>query len=103
MRVDALSAPALVDLLDMQFRSLYFDRRALFLVLQLIFLVLNGGLTFLLLALGPNYLGLGFLAASTLSALAANLALARTLYRLEYLTFIANNPAVRIRRVARAF
>jgi hypothetical protein len=25
----------------------------------------------------------------------------RTLYRLDYLTFIANNPAVRIRRRAR--
>jgi polysaccharide biosynthesis protein PelG len=124
----ALSAPALIDLLDMQFRqvgmlrlgvigaafqflfitcsslTLYFDRRALFLVLQLIFLALNGGLTFVLLALGPSYLGLGFLAASALSALIAYLALARTLYRLDYLTFIANNPAVRIRRrAAKAF
>jgi polysaccharide biosynthesis protein PelG len=120
----ALSAPALVGLLDMQFRqvgmlrlgvigagfqflfitcsalTLYFDRRAVFLLLQLVFLVLNGGLTFALLALGPNYLGLGFLAASAISALIAYLALAKTLHRLEYLTFIANNPAVRIRRRA---
>jgi hypothetical protein len=30
--------------------------------------------------------------------------LVRTLYRLDYLTFIANNPAVRIRRrAAKAF
>jgi uncharacterized membrane protein len=124
----ALSAPALVDVLDMQFRqvgtlrlgvigaafqflfitcsslALYFDRRAVFLVLQLVFLVLNAGLTFVLLPLGPNYLGLGFLVASAISALIAYLALARTLYRLEYLTFIANNPAVRIRRrAAKAF
>jgi uncharacterized membrane protein len=84
--------------------TLYFDRRAVFFVLQLVFLVLNAGLTFVLLALGPNYLGLGFLAASAISALIAYLALARTLYRLEYLTFIANNPAVRIRRrAAKAF
>jgi uncharacterized membrane protein len=69
-------------------------------VLQLVFLLLNGGLTLVLIPLGPNYLGLGFLAASGLSALIAYLALARTLYRLEYLTFIANNPAVRIRRRA---
>ena len=120
----AVSAPAVIDLLDMQFRqvgtlrlgvigavfqflfitcsslTLYFDRRGVFLLLQLVFLVLNGGLTFALLALGPNYLGLGFLAASAISALIAYLALARTLYRLEYLTFIANNPAVRIRRRA---
>jgi len=124
----AVSAPALLDLLDMQFRqagtlrlgvigaafqflfitcsslTLYFDRRVVFLILQLLFLTLNGGLTFLLLALGANYLGLGFLAASAISALIAYLALARTLYRLDYLTFIANNPAVRIRRrAAKAF
>jgi uncharacterized membrane protein len=123
----ALSAPAVVDLLDMQYRqvgtlrmgvigaafqflfitcsslTLYFDRRVLFLVLQMIFLALNAGLTFILLGWGANYLGLGFLAASTISALIAYLALARTLHRLEYLTFIANNPAVRIRkRVAKA-
>jgi polysaccharide biosynthesis protein PelG len=71
-----------------------------FLALQAIFLVLNGGLTWALLPLGQTYLGLGFLAASAISALVAYLALVRTLYRLDYLTFIANNPAVRIRRRA---
>jgi uncharacterized membrane protein len=120
----ALSAPAMVDVLDMQFRQvgmlrfgligavfqflfitcssliLYFDRRLMFLLLQLVFLALNAGGTFMLLPLGFNYLGLGFLAASVISALIAYLALARTLFRLEYLTFIANNPAVRIRRRA---
>jgi uncharacterized membrane protein len=124
----ALSAPALIDVLDMQFRqagtlrmgvigaafqflfitcsslTLYFDRRVVFLLLQLVFLVLNAGLTFALLKLGPSYLGLGFLTASVISALVAYLTLARTLSRLEYLTFIANNPAVRIRtRAAKAF
>src|SRR5262252_9177402 len=122
----AVSAPAVVDLLDMQFRqvgtlrlgvigaafqflfitcsslTLYFDRRIVFLVLQTVFLVLNASLTWALLPLGPTYLGLGFLAASTISALIAYLALVRTLYRLDYLTFIANNPAMRIsRRAAR--
>jgi polysaccharide biosynthesis protein PelG len=124
----ALSAPALIDQLDMQFRqagilrmgvigaafqflfitcsslTLYFDRRVVFLFLQLLFLILNAGLTLALLAFGASYLGLGFLAASVISALVAYLALARTLWRLEYLTFIANNPAVRIRtQAARAF
>ena len=78
--------------------TLYFDRRAVFFVLQTMFLVLNAALTWALIPLGPNYLGLGFLAASAISALVAYLALARTLYRLDYLTFIANNPAVRTRR-----
>jgi uncharacterized membrane protein len=124
----AVCAPALVDVLDMQFRqvgmlrlgligavfqflfitcsslTLYFDRRLMFLILQLSYLALNAGVTFLLLPLGFNYLGLGFLIASAISALIAYLALARTLFRLEYLTFIANNPAVRIRKqAARAF
>src|SRR5262245_43296990 len=120
----AAAAPAVIDVLDMQFRqagtlrlgvigaafqflfitcaslTLYFDRRMLFLALQAIFLVLNTALTWALLPLGQSYLGLGFLAASAISAIVAYLALVRTLYRLDYLTFIANNPAVRIRRRA---
>ncbi len=122
----ALSAPAVIELLDMQYRqvgmlrfgligavfqflfvtcsslTLYFDRRIVFLILQACFLILNATLTWALIPFGANYLGLGFLAASAISALAAYLALARTLYRLDYLTFIANNPAVRIRRRTRA-
>jgi uncharacterized membrane protein len=120
----ALSAPLVVDLLDMQYRQvgtlrfgligaafqflfitcsslmLYFDRQVMFFALQTLFLVLNAALTWALLALGANYLGLGFLLASAISALIAYLALARTLYRLDYLTFIANNPAVRSRKRA---
>ena len=120
----AASAPAVVEVLDMQFRqvgtlrlgvigaafqflfitcsslTLYFDRRIVFLALQALFLVLNTALTWALLPLGQTYLGLGFLAASAISAAVAYLALVRTLYRLDYLTFIANNPAVRIRRRA---
>ena len=124
----ALSAPALIELLDMQYRqvgtlrlgvigaafqflfitcsslTLYFDRRAVFFVLQTDVSRPQCGLTWALSRWAPNYLGLGFLAASAISALVAYLALARTLYRLDYLTFIANNPAVRIRRqVAKAY
>jgi uncharacterized membrane protein len=116
----AVSAPAVIDALDMQFRqvgtlrlgvigavfqflfvtcsslTLYFDRRIVFLTSQACFLVLNAALTFGTLVLGPRYLGLGFLVASAISAAVAYLALVRTLYRLDYLTFIANNPAVRM-------
>jgi polysaccharide biosynthesis protein PelG len=118
----ALSAPAVVEALDLQYRqvgtlrmgvigavfqflfvtcsslTLYFDRRLMFLALQTCFMVLNLTLTWALIPLGQSYLGLGFLAASAISALIAYLALARTLHRLDYLTFIANNPAVRIRK-----
>jgi hypothetical protein len=47
------------------------------------------------------YLGLGFLFAAAISAAAAYLALVTTLYRLDYLTFIANNPAARIQQRAK--
>lgn len=121
----ALTAPAVIGLLDMQFRevgilrfgvigaafqflfaacsalTLYFDRRVVFLALQACFLTLNAVLTFVTLKLGEQYLGLGFLAAAALSAAAAYLVLIRTLYRLDYLTFIANNPAVRQRNSSR--
>ena len=120
----ALSAPAVIDALDMQFRQvgtlrvgviaavfqflfvtcsslvLYFDRRLMFFVLQTCFVVLNVALTLGSLRFGQAYLGIGFLFAATISAAIAYLALVRTLYRLDYLTFIANNPAFRIRRPA---
>ena len=120
----ALAAPAAIDLLEMQFRqvgtlrlgvigavfqflfvtcsslTLYFDRRMVFLALQVCFLVLNAALTAGSLMLGANYLGIGFLFAAAISAAIAYLALVATLFRLDYLTFIANNPAVRIRRSA---
>ena len=117
----AISAPVIVDLIGMQFRqvgtirfglvgavcqflfvtcsslTLYFDRRMMFLALQACFLLLNAAFTVATLPLGWNYLGLGFLCAGAISAAIAYLALVATLYRLDYLTFIANNPAVRIR------
>jgi uncharacterized membrane protein len=119
--VVALTAPLIIELLGMQFRQvgvlrlcvvgasfqflfmtcssliLYFDRRMVFLALQVAYLVLNAGFTLASLKLGVNYLGLGFLFASVIAAALAYLALARTLHRLDYLTFIANNPAVRTR------
>lgn len=121
----AFSAPAVIAMLDLQYRqvailrfgvigaafqflfatcsslTLYFDRRVVFLMLQACFLVLNAALTFITVKLGQPYLGLGFLMASTISAAAAYLVLVRTLYRLDYLTFIANNPAVRQRSLFR--
>jgi uncharacterized membrane protein len=120
----ALTAPALIEALDMQFRqvgtlrfgvlgavfqflfitcsslTLYFDRRKMFLWLQTCFLALNAALTAATLPFGPNHLGLGFLFASAISAAVAYIALVTTLYRLDYLTFIANNPSVRIRAAA---
>ena len=100
----ALSAPVVVDVLDMQYRqvgtlrlgvigaafqflfitcsslTLYFDRRDRVSASCRRFSSSSiAALTWALLPLGPNYLGLGFLAASAISALIAYLALARTL------------------------
>lgn len=120
----AALAPVIIGLLDMQFRqvgilrfgvigavmqflfvtcsslTLYFDRRFVFLALQVCYAMLNASLTLATLMLGPEYLGLGFLLASAISAAIAYLALVGTLYRLDYLTFIANNPAARNRSQA---
>jgi uncharacterized membrane protein len=119
--VVTLTAPLIIELLGMQFRqvgilrlgvvgasfqflfmtcsslTLYFDRRIVFLALQVAYLLLNAGCTLATLSLGMNYLGLGFLAASVIAAALAYLALVDTLHRLDYLTFIANNRAVRSR------
>lgn len=121
----AVAAPAVIDMLDMQFRqvsalrfgvigaafqflfvtcsalTLYFDRRMVFLALQACFLTLNAALTAATVVLGTIYLGLGFMFASAISAMLAYLALVVTLYRLDYLTFVANNPAARIQSRAK--
>jgi polysaccharide biosynthesis protein PelG len=79
--------------------TLYFDRRMVFLATQACFLLFNAALTAATLGLGAHYLGLGFLLAAAISAILAYLALVRTLYRLDYLAFIANNPAVRSQKL----
>ena len=73
---------------------LFFDCRKLFLSLQVMFCALNGGLTVLTLRLGEEYYGTGyFLACITASFFAYRLAEA-TFARLNFLTFIGNNPSV---------
>lgn len=62
-------------------------RERSFLVLQMLFLVLNAGATALTLALPQLLLGVGYFAAATLSAIAALLMLERSLAQLTYLTF----------------
>jgi uncharacterized membrane protein len=113
-----LTAPIIIDVLGLQFRQiailrygaigvvfhfifiaavsmlLFFDRRKLFLSLQVMFCVLNAGLTVLALQLGEEYYGTGyFLACFTASFFAYRLAEA-TFARLNFLTFIGNNPSV---------
>jgi|TARA_A100001391_G_scaffold111858_1_gene75102 polysaccharide biosynthesis protein PelG len=62
-------------------------------VLQATFLVLNGGLTYALLA-NPDALGLGYVIATGAAAILAYVVMVNTLKVMNRLTFIDNNPAV---------
>lgn len=114
-----LAAPMIVDALNLQFQQisilrygalgavfqfifiastsmlLFFDRRRLFLALQLLFLGLNAGFTGLSVHFGETYFGVGYFAACLLASLLAYLAADSTFERLNFLTFLGNNPSVR--------
>jgi uncharacterized membrane protein len=116
--VVVLMAPVIVELLNLQFRQisilrfgtlsalfqfiflacsavlLFLDRRWSYLVLQVLFLVLNGALTWVTMKLGWRFHGLGFFIAALISSLAAFVWMERSLNNLNYLTFIGNNPSV---------
>ena len=113
-----LTAPILIDALGLQYRQiailrygtlgavfqfvfiaatsvlLFFDRRYLYVTLQLMFLVLNGGLTWLSLRAGEDFYGVGYFAASIIAAAIAYRFADRTFADLNFLTFIGNNPSV---------
>lgn len=113
-----LSAPLIVEALNLQFQQisilrygalgavfqfifisstsmlLFFDRRRLYLTLQVIFLVLNAGLTLLTVKLGETYFGVGYFVACLVASFIAYLAADRTFDRLNFLTFLGNNPSI---------
>ena len=74
---------------------LYFDLRRSYLWLQLLFAVTNVGLTAAFLPLGFAYHGLGYFTASALCFAVSAFTLYRSVNRLPYLAFVANNPSVR--------
>lgn len=114
-----LLAPAIVETLNLQFRQIailrygalgavfhfvliaatsilvFFDRRALFLALQLLFLLLNLGLTAITIRLGEDFFGVGYFLACLIVSFAAYILAVSTFKRLNYLTFIGNNPSIR--------
>ena len=113
-----LTAPIIIDALGLQFRQiailrygalgalfqfvfiaatamlLFFDRRFLFVATQAGSLALAGVLTAASLAAGEDYYGVGYFVAALVSALIAFAAAAVTLERLNFLTFIGNNPTI---------
>lgn len=114
----ALTAPLIIDALGLQFRQvailrygalgavfqfifiacsamlLFFDRRRLFLQVQLSFLVLMAGLTLLTVKLGDDYFGVGYFVACLAAGFIAYRLADRTFDNLNYLTFIGNNPTI---------
>lgn len=114
-----LAAPAIVDLLNLHYRQiailrfgalgsvfqfifiattamlLFFDRRKLFLTLQLTFFALNLVLSMWSVSAGEEYYGVGYFMACLISSLIAYVMADRTFTNLNYLTFIGNNPSVR--------
>lgn len=114
----ALSAPAIVETLNLQFRQVailrfgalgsvflfifiaatsivvFFDRRRIYFALQGLFFVLNGVFAAVSASWGEEYYGAGYFLAAFCAAAVAMVVADRTLARVNYLTFIGNNPSV---------
>lgn len=114
-----LGAPAIVEFLNLQFRQiailrfgalgavfqfifiastsmlLFFDRRRLYLLLQLLFFTLNLVLTEITIEISEDYYGVGYFLACLISSFTALILADRTFAKLNFLTFIGNNPTIR--------
>jgi len=113
-----MTAPMLVEALNLQFRQiailrfgalaavfhfifiaatsflLFFDRRRVYLALQVVFLTLNLTLSVLTVSLGQDYYGVGYFAACLISSILAYVMAVATFANLNFLTFIGNNPSI---------
>jgi polysaccharide biosynthesis protein PelG len=94
-RLGTLGAGFHVSFIGISILLLYFDLRRPYLWLQLLFAVANLGLTAAFLPLGFAYYGLGYFVASALCFAVSAVTLYRSVNRLPYLAFVANNPSVR--------
>ena len=113
-----LSAPVIASTLNLQFRQiailrfgalgavfqfifiagtailLFFDRRRLYLNLQMLFFFASAGLTVVSIHMGEDYYGTGYFLACLIASFTAYALAASTFRNLNYLTFIGNNPSV---------
>lgn len=113
-----LTAPIIVDALALQFRQiavlrfgaigavfqfifiaassmlLFFDRKRRYLWVQGAYLILNAGCALISIRLGEDYYGAGYFVANLIAAVIAYRMVDRTFARLNYLTFIGNNPSI---------
>ena len=72
----------------------YFDCRKSILFIQVVFLLLNGTLTFLIMKTDFIYYGLGYMIAAIVTFAVAAVLTIKHLKRLPYHTFISNNSAI---------
>jgi polysaccharide biosynthesis protein PelG len=113
-----LTAPVIASALNLQFRQiailrfgalgavfqfifiagtailLFFDRRRLYLNLQMLFFVASAGLTMLTIRLGEDFYGVGYFLACLIASAVAYALASSTFTNLNFLTFIGNNPSV---------
>ena len=113
-----LMAPVLIEALGLQFRQvsilrygalgavfqfifiacsamlLFFDRRRMYLRMQLLFLTLMACCTWATLLAGEEYHGVGYFAACLIASFVTYRIADMTFGDLNYLTFIGNNPSV---------
>lgn len=73
----------------------YFDLRRVNLMIQILFLILNGSCAVISLMAGPATYGLGFVVAAGVTTVIAYTIVTERLMQLPYLTFVGNNPSVR--------
>ena len=116
--VVVLTAPLIIESLGLQFRQisilrygalgavfqfvfiacsailLFFDRRRMFLRMQLILLGLMAALTLISLRLGSEFYGVGYFLACLIGGFVAYWLADRTFANLNFLTFIGNNPSI---------
>ncbi|MFC1537527.1 exopolysaccharide Pel transporter PelG [Gemmatimonadota bacterium] len=88
LKIGILAAFLQVLLLFLSILLLYFEFRLEALILNLMFFVLNGGLTWLTLLLGPLYYGYGYLTACFFTLLTGLILFDYKIKNLEYLTFM---------------
>jgi len=113
-----LTAPLIIESLGLQFRQisilrygslgavfqfifiacsailLFFDRRRMFLRLQMMMLGLMSAFTLLSLRLGSEFYGVGYFVACLIGGFVAYQLADRTFANLNFLTFIGNNPSI---------
>lgn len=113
-----LTAPIIIDSLGLQFRQisilrygalgavfqfvfiacsamlLFFDRRRMYLLMQVTLLALMASFTLITLKLGPEFYGVGYFLACLIGAFMVYVIADRTFTNLNFLTFIGNNPSI---------